>query len=126
MEYQIRPKKSAFSTASMFLGIFALLSLATVFLPLPLAVLGILFSCLAHRKGRKREAACLVGLISSIVALIVSTFTIVASVAMLPTLLKDPAYRKQLDIITEQLYGDSFDDMVEELYGIDVDDLFEK
>ena len=125
MEYQPRPKKSAFSGVSMLLGIFALLSLVTVFLPLPLAALGILFACLAHKRGQKREPACLVGLISSIIALVISLFMIVTSVAMLPTMLKDPTYREQLDIVAEQIYGESFDDMVEDLYGIDVDDLFE-
>lgn len=125
MEYQVRQKKSAFSNASMLLGIFALLSLATIFLPLPLAALGILFASLAHKKGQKRELSCLVGLISSIVALIISVFTIIASLAMLPTMLKSPEYRKQLDMISEQLYGENFDDMIETLYGIDIDDLFE-
>lgn len=125
MEYQVRPKKSAFSSASMILGIVALLSLTTVFLPLPLAALGILFAVLAHRKGQKRETGSLVGLITSIIALIISVFTIITSLAMLPAMLKNPEYRKQLDIVSEQLYGESFDDMVEELYGIDMDDLFE-
>ena len=125
MEYQVRQKKSAFSNASMLLGIFALLSLATIFLPLPLAALGILFASLAHKKGQKRELSCLVGLISSIAALIISVFTIIASLAMLPTMLKSPEYREQLDMISEQLYGENFDDMIETLYGIDIDDLFE-
>ena len=125
MEYQVRQKKSAFSNASMLLGIFALLSLATIFLPLPLAALGILFASLAHKKGQKRELSCLVGLISSIAALIISVFTIIASLAMLPTMLKSPEYREQLDMISEQLYGEDFDDMIETLYGIDIDDLFE-
>ncbi len=125
MEYQVRQKKSAFSNASMLLGIFALLSLATVFLPLPLAALGILFAFLTHRKGQKRELSCLVGLVSSSAALIISVFTIIASLAMLPTMLKSPEYRKQLDVLSEQLYGESFDDMVETLYGIDIDALFE-
>ena len=125
MEYQVRQKKSTFSNVSMLLGVFALLSLATVFLPIPLAALGILFASLAHRKGQKRELSGLVGLISSSAALIISIFTIIASLAMLPTMLKSPEYRKQLDIVSEQFYGESFDDMIESLYGIDIDDLFE-
>jgi len=125
MEYQVRQKKSAFSNASMLLGIFALLSLATIFLPLPLAALGILFASLAHRKGQKRDFSCFIGLITSIAALIISLFTMIASLAMLPTMLKSPEYRKQLDTISEQLYGENFDDMLESLYGIDIDDLFE-
>lgn len=125
MEYQAKPKKNAFASASMFLGIFALLSLGTILLPLPLAALGILFAILAHRKGQKFEIPNLVGLISSSVALILSTVVIVTSASMIPKLIKDPEYRKQLNSLSEQLYGDSFDDMVEDLYGIDIDDLFE-
>jgi len=125
MEHQFGQKKSAFSNASLLMGIFALLSLATIFLPLPLAALGILFAALAHRKGQKSEISCLIGLISSIAAMAISVFTIIASLATLPTMLKSPEYREQLDIISEQLYGENFDDMIETLYGIDIDDLFE-
>ena len=124
MDYENQPKKNSFARASMFLGIAALFSMATIFFPIPLAALGILFACLSHKKGLKRELSALVGLISSVVALIISTFTIIASVAMLPTMIKDPQYRNQLDAVAEQLYGDSFDNMMEELYGIDIDDLF--
>lgn len=125
MEYQVRPKKNAFSSASMILGIAALLSLTTIFLPLPLAALGSLFAVLAYKKGQPRDTSRLVGLICSILALIVSIFTIAASLVTLPKMLKNPEYRKQLDIVSEQLYGESFDDMLETLYGIDIDDLFE-
>lgn len=125
MEYQTNQKMNAFPLVSMILGILALLTLGTIFLPLPLAALGILFAVLAHRKGQKRETGSFVGLITSTIALILSVFTIIASLAMLPTMLKSPEYRKQLDIISEQLYGESFDDMVEDLYGIELDDLFE-
>ena len=124
MDYENQPKKNSFARASMFLGVAALFSMATIFFPIPLAALGILFACLSHKKGLKRELSALVGLISSVVALIISTFTIIASVAMLPTMIKDPQYRNQLDAVAEQLYGDSFDNMMEELYGIDIDDLF--
>ena len=125
MEYQARQKKNAFSNASMLLGIFALLSLTTIILPLPLAALGILFASLAHKKGQKREMPCLIGLITSIVALVISIFTIIGSLVMLPTMLKNPEYRKQLDVISEQIYGEDFDDMIETLYRIDIDDLFQ-
>ena len=125
MEREIQPKKNSFARASMFLGVAALFSMATIFFPIPLAALSILFACLSHRKGLKRELSALVGLISSVVALIISTITIIASVAMLPTMIKDPQYREQLDAVAEQLYGDSFEDMIEELYGVDIDDLFE-
>jgi len=125
MEYQVRPKKNSFATASMILGILALLTIATVFLPLPLAALGILFASLAHRKGRKRDLSCIAGLATSVIALVISLSFMVSSIAMIPTLLTTPEYRQQLDEISEGLYGESFDDMVEELYGIDLDELLE-
>ena len=125
MEYQVRQKKNAFSTASLLLGIFALLSLTTIILPLPLAALGILFASLAHKKGQKREVPCLIGLITSIAAMAISIFTLAASLAMIPTMLKTPEYRQQLDMISKQIYGEEFDDMIENLYGIDIDDLFQ-
>lgn len=125
MEYQVRQKKNAFSTASLLLGIFALLTLTTIILPLPLAALGILFASLAHKKGQKREVPCLIGLITSIAAMAISIFTLVASLAMIPTMLKTPEYRQQLDMMSKQIYGEEFDDMIEDLYGIDIDDLFQ-
>ena len=125
MEREIQPKKNSSARASMFLGVAALFSMATIFFPIPLAALSILFACLSHRKGLKRELPALVGLISSAVALVISTVMIITSVAMLPTMLKDPQQRKQLDAITEQLYGNTFEDMMEDLYGIDIDNLFE-
>lgn len=125
MEYQAPTRKSPFAAASMVLGILALLTLGTVFLPLPLAALGILFAVLAHRKGKKRDASCLTGLITSSIALVVSMSLIAASLAMIPTILRSPEYRKQLNTFSEQLYGENFDDMVEELYGVNLDDLLE-
>ncbi len=125
MEYQVRQKKNAFSTASLLLGIFALLTLTTIILPLPLAALGMLFASLAHKKGQKREVPCLIGLITSIAAMAISIFTLVASLAMIPTMLKTPEYRQQLDMMSKQIYGEEFDDMIEDLYGIDIDDLFQ-
>ena len=110
MEYQVRQKKNAFSTASLLLGIFALLTLTTIILPLPLAALGILFASLAHKKGQKREVPCLIGLITSIAAMAISIFTLVASLAMIPTMLKTPEYRQQLDMMSKQIYGEEFDE----------------
>ncbi len=124
MDYQSRPKKSPFSGAALLLGVFSLLSIGIVILPIPLGALGILFASLAHRKGKKREISCIVGLTSSIIGLIASISIMVSSIAMIPTLMKNPEYREQLNTISEQLYGKSFDDVVEELYGVELDDIF--
>jgi len=57
--------------------------------------------------------------------LVLSAFIVVSVFAMLPTMLKAPEYRDQLNKMSEQLYGESFDDMMEELYGLDLDDLLD-
>ncbi len=125
MDYQVRPKKSPFAGAALILGIFAILSIPTVFFPLPLSALSILFAVLAHRRGKKWELSCIAGMVTSIVSLVISLTLIITSIAMIPTLLKTPAYRDQLNAISKQLYGESFDDVVEELYGVDLDALFD-
>ena len=125
MEYEVRSGKNPFSNASMVLGILSVLTLGTIFLPLPMAALGILFACLAHRKGQKRDRSARIGLITSVAGLCISLSLIVSSLAMLPTMLRTPEYRDQLNAFSNQLYGESFDDMVEDLYGLDLDDLLE-
>lgn len=125
MDYHVKPRKNSFSNTALILGIFSLLSIPTVFLPLPLAALGVLFAVLGHRKGAKWEFPGIAGLVSSAAGLIVSLSLIITSATMFPTLLKTPEYRKQLNAISEQLYGESFDEMVEDIYGIEIDEIFD-
>lgn len=125
MEYQTRPRKNSFATASMFLGIFALFTISTVFLPIILGALSILFGVLAHRKGQKLDIPSLTGFISSAVALVMTVFTIVSAFKMLPTLLNDESFRDQLNYFSEQLYGESFDEMLEYAGGMDLDEIIE-
>jgi len=123
MDSQAVRKKKPFATASLVCGIIALLTVTTVILPIPLGALSIIFAILSHRKGEKLCGSQIAGLVTSIIGMVFSLVIIVSSVIMLPTMLKTPEYRDQLNSISKQLYGESFDDVLEEVYGIDLDDL---
>lgn len=125
MDYQVTSKKNPFVTAAMIFGIMSILTISTIFLPIPLAALALLFAALAHRKGEKLKIPCLTGLICSIISLTLSLSILVTAVAMIPSLLKDKEYRKQLNAISEQIYGESFDGMIEDIYGVDLENIFE-
>ena len=125
MDSQEKRRKNSFATASLVFGILAILTITTAILPIPLGALSILFAVLSHRKGEKFSGTQIGAIITSTVSIALSITIIVSTFSMLPTLLKTPAYRDQLNGISQQLYGEDFDDILEELYGIDLDDLWE-
>ena len=124
METQTSPSKNYFPIASLILGILALLSICTALLPLPLGAAGILFAVLSHRKGRQLDTMALTGIVTSIAGMAMSMVLIIMSFMMLPAMLRDEAYREQLNATAESMYGISFDEMMEEGYGIDLDEVF--
>ena len=125
MDSQAIRRKNTFATASLICGILALLTVTTAILPIPLGALSILFAILSHRKGERFCSSQIAGIVTSAIGLVLSAFIVVSVFAMLPTMLKTPEYRDQLNKMSEQLYGESFDDMMEELYGLDLDDLLD-
>lgn len=124
MDYQQRQPVSPFAMVSLVMGILAIASMCTVFLPIPLGALGILFAVLAYRKGRAMPPQAMAGIGASAAGLLASISICIYSVAMLPTMLQSEQYRDQLNAISEQMYGMSFEEMVEQAYGIDLDELF--
>ncbi|MDR2043456.1 MAG: DUF4190 domain-containing protein [Clostridium sp.] len=119
-------KKDAFSIASLVLGILALLFACTVFLPIPLGSLGILFAVLSFRRKRPFPPFALAGSLLSGIALALSAALIVSSLAMLPKMLQEEAYRRQLDLLSEQLYGQDFETMLEKVYDFDIGQYLEE
>ena len=115
--------KNMFSIASLVLGILSILSLCTAILPIPLGAAGILFAILGHRKGKQLDSMALAGVLTSIAGLAMSLVLFAMTFMMLPTMLKDEAYRAQLNSMSESMYGMSFDEMMEEAYGVDLDEL---
>ena len=134
MDYQVNEafrrhldpnRKNPFSKASLIMGILALLTIATGVLPLFFGALGILFAILSHRKGKQLDASALWGTVTSVIGLCIAIVMLVITIIMLPSLLKDPAYREQLNAFSQSMYGSSFDEVLEEGYGIDLDQLLE-
>ncbi len=115
--------KNSFSIVSMILGILALLSICTAILPLPLGAAGIIFAVLGHRKGKQLDSMALAGVLTSIGGIAMSVVLFAMTFMMLPTMLKDEAYREQLNTMSESMYGMSFDEMMEDAYGVDLDEL---
>jgi len=123
--YRNPNRKNPFSKASLALGILALLTIATGVLPLFLGALGILFAILSHRKGKPLDTSALWGTVTSVIGMCIAIVMFVITLMMLPTLLKDPAYREQLNSFSQSMYGTTFDEMLEESYGIDLDKILE-
>ncbi len=123
MEYQNIPAANSFAKASLILGVLSILTVMTGILPLPLGALGILFAVLSHRKRKSLETPAFIGSITSVIGMSLSIVLIALAITMMPTMLRDPAYRKQLDNMTESMYGISFDEMLETGYGIDLDEI---
>ena len=112
-----RPYGQAFSVAAAVCGLLSATTCCTVILSLPLGALGILFACLAHRKGKRMNSACITGLTLSIVGLASALILMIYSLFMLPVFMKNESFRNQLNTITEQMYGINFSDFMEQYYG---------
>ncbi len=114
---------NSFRIASMIFGILALLSICTAILPLPFGAAAILFAVLGHRRGKQLDAMSLTGVLTGAAGMAISIMLFAMTFMMLPTMLKDEAYREQLNTMSESMYGITFDEMLEEGYGIDLDEL---
>ncbi len=111
-----RPYGQGFMIASGICGIMSLTACCMGILSLPLGALGILFAALTYRKGRKMNSTCLIGVVSSCLGIVSAVVLMINSFAMLPTLMKDDAFRSQLDAVIQQMYGMDFTEFMEE-YG---------
>ncbi len=123
MDYQTTQKRNPFVTASLVTGVLAFVSIMTGVFPLLFGGLSILFAVLSHRRGKRMETPAFVGVIVSTVSMAISTVIIVTAFAMLPTMLRNPEYRENLNNMSESMYGMTFDEVMEEGYGIDLDEL---
>lgn len=112
-----RPYGQAFSVASAICGLLSVTTCCTVILSLPLGALGILFACLAHRKGKRMSSTCVTGLTLSIIGLGSAVLLMIYSLFMLPVFMKNESFLNQLNSITEQMYGIPFSELMEQYYG---------
>ena len=112
-----RPYGQGFMIASGICGLMSVTACCTGILSLPLGALGILFAALTYRKGKKMSSACLIGVVSSCLGIVSAVVLMINTFAMLPTLVENDAFRSQLDVVTQQMYGMDFKTFMEEFYG---------
>ena len=111
------PRGQGFTMASLTCGILSVTLCCTGVLSLPLGALGILFAVLVYRKGQQLNTPCILGIISSCLGIGIGIFLTVYSFVMLPALMKNEAFRNQINTMSEQLYGMDFEELMEEFYG---------
>lgn len=117
-----RPYGQIFSIASAVCGLLSLMTCCTIVLSLPLGALGLLFAVLAYRKGRKTSNICVTGITLSCIGLAVAAALIVYSFVMLPALMRNDVFRRQINAVSQQMYGMDFDAFLEEYYGYSFED----
>ena len=112
---------SAFATASLVLGIIAILSAftGTVFPPLVCGGLSIILALLSKGNDRAMLPNAKVGVLTGILGLIINVLVVASAFLLLftePGLKED--FHRQLNQYYEYLYGESFDDAWEEMEDI--------
>lgn len=113
--------KDIFATVSLILGILSLISACTGLFSIIFGSLSILFAALDYRKGKKRHTSALSGIIMSCIGMAAGVLMIVYSFVTLPQTMKDPLFQKQMDALTEPLYGESFQDFMKDYYGVELE-----
>ncbi len=117
-----------FAMVSMILGICSLATFCTIFLPLVLGALGIIFAVLSKRRGKKMESSAVTGVITSSLGMGVALVFCIISVGSAFVMLQ-PENRDQLNELYENSFGMTYEEYVEEFYGEEMleqmDELFD-
>ena len=123
------PGNNGFAFASLILGVSALFSLFTVYLPLILGSLAILFALLSKGYGKKMVTTAKIGFISAITGLSLILSILVVCITSLYLLFAtctddqllrygtqlDQAVEMQLGQSTEEMFGTSYEDIIGQL-----------
>lgn len=105
-----------FAMVSMILGICSLVFLCTIFLPLVIGALGIIFAILSKRRGQKMEGPAVTGVVTSSLGMGVSLIFCIVSLVSASIMLQ-PENRHQLNQMYEDSFGMTYEEYIEELYG---------
>lgn len=112
----------AMAAASMFLGLGAVFTSLTVFLPLAFGGFAVLFALLSKGYGKKMIVQAKIGFICGLAGIGVTIAMLVSSIAMLlsnPDLLVEIG--QQYDAVCEDVYGEPAKDM----FGFSFEDMME-
>ena len=108
-------KANAFATASLVMGILALVTLCTIYLPIVFGSLSIIFAVLSKGNERKICGLSCAGIITSVSGIVFSIITIVTTIALLysnPDFYQE--YKDEMNRILSEQYGITYDEMMEE------------
>lgn len=126
------PGNNGFAFAALILGVSALFSLFTVYLPLILGSLAILFALLSKGYGKKMAATAKIGFISAITGLSLILSILAVGITSLYLLFAtstddqllhygsqvDQAIEMQLGQSTEEMFGTSYEDIMGQLVAL--------
>lgn len=122
-DYPMRTPGLTMATISLFLGLGALFTVLSVFLPLALGGLAILFALLSKGYGKKMLTQAKIGFGCGIAGLALVIVMFISSFAMIfsnPDILVD--FGKQYDAACEEIYGQPSED----LFGYSFEDMMEE
>ena len=123
------PGNNGFAFAALILGVSGLFSLFTVYLPLVLGSLAILFALLSKGYGKKMVTTAKIGFISAITGVSIILSLIVISCTSLYLLFATctdeqlRTYASQIDQTVEQQFGQSTENMFGTSYEKMIDQL---
>ena len=115
-----RPYGQGFAIASLILGLLSV-TVGCCGLGIPLGALGILFAIFVHRKGKRLDGTAKTGLTLSIIGFVIGVILTVYVFVSIPILMRDEAYREQLNAYFRLSTGMDFDEyleLIQENYGI--------
>lgn len=119
--YYIPPTRhpgSGFATASLVLGIIAILTafVGTVYPPVICAGLSVLLALLSRGGDRVLLPNARVGVITAVLGLVVNIVVVISAFLLIFTNPEaNRQFHDQLNRYYEQFYGESFDDAIEEI-----------
>lgn len=114
------PTGQMMATAALILGVAAISTCWTFYLPIALGCLGIVLALLSKGFERKLSGSAKMGILLSISGIVVSFVITMASTLYLihnPDILLD--FGRQTDLMTQQIYGQSS----ESLFGYSYEDM---
>lgn len=110
-----RQRGNSFATASLIMGILAVLTLCTIYLPIVFGSLSIIFAVLSKGSQQRMAGASHAGIMLSLMGITLSVVTIVTTVFLLltnPNIYQE--YKKELNTIFSQQYGITYDEFMEQ------------
>ena len=100
-------RPNGFAIASLVCGIISLILCITGILGIPAGALSILFAALSKRKGQFLSGMSIVGIVLSVIGILLGLLIIAYTIFLL---FYDPAFKDQMNILMQQMYGVSLEE----------------